>query len=101
MKIIQRNNEYRLVGRKFICSNSPRIYTLVGYAKKSQTGINTVLLAYKSVGESFNPILNKSSFIEIMTMNGFKVSFLIDGYEDFSYDFYSQYVFDNYFKEVK
>lgn len=101
MKIIQRNNEYRLVGRKFICSNSPRIYTLVGYAKKSQTGINTVLLAYKSGGESFNPILNKSSFIEIMTMNGFKVSFLIDGYEDFSYDFYSQYVFDNYFKEVK
>ena len=101
MKIIQKNDEYRLIGRKFICSNSPRIYTLVGYAKKSQTGINTVLLAYKSVGESFNPILNKSSFIEIMTMNGFKVSCLIDGYEDFSYDFYSQYVFDNYFKEVK
>ena len=101
MKIIQKNDEYRLIGRKFVCTNSPRIYTLVGYAKKSQTGINTVLLAYKSVGESFNPILNKSSFIEIMTMNGFKVSFLIDGYEDFSYDFYSQYVFDNYFKEVK
>ena len=101
MKIIQRNNEYRLVGRKFICSNSPRIYTLVGYAKKSQTGINIVLLAYKSGRESFNPILNKSSFIEIMTMNGFKISYLIDGYEDFSYDFYSQYVFDNYFKEVK
>ena len=101
MKIIQRNNEYRLVGRKFICSNSPRIYTLVGYAKKSQTGINTVLLAYKSGRESFNPIFNKSSFIEIMTMNGFQVSCLIDGYEDFSYDFYSQYVFDNYFKEIK
>ena len=100
MKIIQRNNEYRLVGRKF-CSNSPRIYTLVGYAKKSQTGINIVLLAYKSGRESFNLILNKSSFIEIMTMNGFKISYLIDGYEDFSYDFYSQYVFDNYFKEVK
>ena len=101
MKIIQINNEYKLIGRKFVCTNSPRIYTLVGYAKKSQTGINTVLLAYKSGRESFNPILNKSSFIEMMTMNGFQVSYLIDGYEDFSHDFYSQYVFDNYFKEVK
>ena len=101
MKIIQRNNEYRLVGRKFICSNSPRIYTLVGYAKKSQTGINTVLLAYKPEDGYSNDLLRKSSFIEIMTMNGFKVSCLIDGYEDFLYDFYSQYVFDNYFKEVK
>ena len=100
MKIIQRNNEYRLVGRKF-CSNSPRIYTLVGYAKKSQTGINIVLLAYKSEGEYINHLTRKSSFIEIMTMNGFQISYLIDGYEDFSYDFYSQYVFDNYFKEVK
>lgn len=101
MKIIQRNNEYRLVGRKFICSNSPIIYTLVGYAKKSQTGINTVLLAYKPEDGHSNDLLRKSSFIEIMTMNGFKVSCLIDGYEDFSYDFYSQYVFDSYFKEVK
>ena len=100
MKIIQRNNEYRLVGRKF-CSNSPRIYTLVGYAKKSQTGINIVLLAYKPEGEYINHLTRKSSFIEIMTMNGFQISYLIDGYEDFSYDFYSQYVFDNYFKEVK
>ena len=101
MKIIQRNNEYRLVGRKFICSNSTRIYTLVGYAKKSQTGINIVLLAYKSENGYGNHLLRKSSFIEIMTMNGFKVSCLIDEYEDFLYDFYSQYVFDNYFKEVK
>ena len=101
MKIIQRNNEYRLVGRKFIRSNSPIIYTLVGYAKKSQTGINTVLLAYKPEDGYSNDLLRKSSFIEIMTMNGFKVSCLIDGYEDFSYDFYSQYVFDSYFKEVK
>ena len=101
MKIIQRNNEYRLVGRKFICSNSSRIYTLVGYAKKSQAGINTVLLAYKPEDGYSNHLTRKSSFIEIMTMNGFKVSCLIDGYEDFSYDFYSQYVFDNYFKEVK
>lgn len=101
MKIIQRNNEYRLVGRKFICSNSTRIYTLVGYAKKSQAGINTVLLAYKPENGYSNDLLRKSSFIEIMTMNGFKVSCLIDGYEDFSYDFYSQYVFNNYFKEVK
>lgn len=100
MKIIQRNNEYRLVGRKF-CSNSPRIYTLVGYAKKSQTGINIVLLAYKPEDGCSNHLNRKSSFIEIMTMNGFQVSYLIDGYEDFSYDFYSQYVFDNYFKEVK
>lgn len=101
MKIIQRNDEYKLIGKRFVSSSSSRVYTLVGYAKKSQTGINTVLLAYKSGREAFNPILNKSSFIEIMTMNGFKVSCLIDGYEDFSYDFYSQYVFDNYFKEVK
>ena len=101
MKIIQKNDEYRLIGKRFVGSGSSRIYTLVGYAKKSQIGINTVLLAYKSGLESFNPILNKSSFIEMMTMNGFKVSCLIDGYEDFSYDFYSQYVFDNYFKEVK
>ena len=100
MKIIQRNNEYRLVGRKF-CSSSPRIYTLVGYAKKSQTDINIVLLAYKPEDGCSNHFNRKSSFIEMMTMNGFKVSCLIDGYEDFSYDFYSQYVFENYFKEVK
>ena len=101
MKIIQRNNEYKLIGRKFVYTNSPRIYTLVGYAKKSQTGINTVLLAYKPENGYNNHLLRKSSFIEMMTMNGFQVSYLIDGYEDFSYDFYSQYVFDNYFKEVK
>ena len=101
MKIIQKNDEYRLIGKRFVGSGSPRIYTLVGYAKKSQTGINIVLLAYKSEGGYSNDLLNKSSFIEMMTMNGFKVSCLIDGYEDFSYDFYSQYVFDNYFKEVK
>ena len=101
MKIIQRNNEYKLIGRKFVCTNSTRIYTLVGYAKKSQTGINTVLLAYKPENGYSNHLNRKSSFIEIMTMNGFQVSCLIDGYEDFSYDFYSQYVFENYFKEVK
>ena len=101
MKIIQRNDEYRLVGRKFICSNSPRIYTLVGYAKKKDINIMTVILAHKSEYESFNPIISKSDFIEIMVMNGFQILKLIDGYEDFSYDFYSKYVFDNYFREVK
>ena len=101
MKIIQKNDEYRLIGKRFVGSGSSRVYTLIGYAKKSQTGINTVLLAYKPEGGYSNDLLRKSSFIEIMTMNGFKVSCLIDGYEDFSYDFYSQYVFENYFKEVK
>ena len=99
MKIIQRNDEYKLIGKRFVSSSSSRVYTLVGYAKKKD--INTVILVHKSERESFNPIISKSYFIEMMAMNGFQTLKLADGYEDFSYDFYSQYVFDNYFREVK
>ena len=101
MKIIQRNDEYKLIGRRFVSSSSSRVYTLVGYAKKKDININTVILAHKSRNRSPRAIISKSYFIEIMVMNGFQILKLADGYEDFSYDFYSQYVFDNYFREVK
>ena len=101
MKIIQRNDEYKLIGKRFVGSGSSRVYTLIGYAKKKDINIMTVILAHKSEHESFNPSISKSDFIEMMAMNGFQTLKLADGYEDFSYDFYSQYVFDNYFIEVK
>ena len=101
MKIIQRNDEYKLIGKRFVSSSSSRVYTLVGYTKKKSSNAIVVLLAYKLEGEYNNPLLKKSSIIEMMAMNGFQTLKLADGYEDFSYDFYSQYVFDNYFREVK
>ena len=99
MKIIQRNDEYKLIGKRFVSSSSSRVYTLVGYAKKKD--INIVILAHKSMSRSPRTIISKSYFIEIMVMNGFQILKLADGYEDLSYDFYSQYVFDNYFREVE
>lgn len=101
MKIIQRNDEYKLIGKRFVNSSSSRVYTLIGYTKKKDINIMTVILAHKSEHEFFNPIISKSDFIEMMAMNGFQILKLADGYEDLSYDFYSQHVFNNYFKQVE